>query len=1184
MATKYADIVTIREGNPSYNIEHEEELQWTNFIANKQFNNILRTVIKSVRNTDVDAHRSFWISGTYGTGKSHAAAVIKHLLCDEVAAISKYVDDEYKDKDDLLRQDIYSLREKKRLLPVTLYGQNNISHKEDLSLQLQRAISEALQREGIYLSVKTDFDNLVEHIERLPEMWQLLIDKSPQLASVAPTVEKLKSKLQSKDNSTFIKVVEAQRNTGVDIRLAYNKLADWFFEVQSELAKQKDTYGYDGLLIVWDEFTEVVSSEIGLSILVALQEIDEIIMKKENNSYFLYISHPSAFNGLDNQEREKTKGRYHFMPYQMETVSAFTIMSRKFRLADGATDADRMALANRFYQKEQCTPLLTLFAPDSTRQGETKQDLLNLYPLHPSTANLATYYAREAGSSSRSVFEFLGNNDAVFNFLHDENHFLNGDTITADYLWDFVQEIFNNEVIRYGVVTERFNARHLEVENKGDEYAAVFKGILLLNALNNIAASDTVTPTGDNIARLFVGTSIEPILDDILRYFDEKSIIQRLPGDFNGLYSIQFSALPTKDIEEAKQNLKQTEFKRTEQLLCFDEAAVRKEIDKWLANVTRQYQYKILSLHENESLLLNAIDNYHRQAKSYEVFMAMLFGRNTKELDKLKEIAERACAEERFRDVVFVVFDEAFTDKNYERFIEFMANSHCAGKYNQKDQQKAHRDTAFSLVKDWLGDIRRSNFVYYLRGVKDTGATQRITSQINGIVAPQIFSKGPESLEIIRSKAVSTYWQKASVKTIVNTILSYNTKTEINKQIKGQYMHVTYLLQDSVDENLEWVDGMDVNHPLYIICNYIEDKFKNAHKSESFNLGQRLEELTRPPYGLYQTTACMAMVAFAMRKWVKQIFDLNGKPREVQHLVEDIVELFKSWENNKPSNKLDFRFETKDSRNVCDSFVKTFKLNNLKGYSDISSLTDARNAFKYEYLKEKGFPFWSLKYADSNIKDGLKTLIDNVLRIIATDNTRDPQLLSNTLDGFTTYKFELKDLLNDTQSFRRGFENYLLQLVGINFQSNEFEEAFDYLEHHLQNTKGLWSEEEVSKEMSNWRAFKSQEEAVKVTIELIGKIDNIDDCKKYLAHGDSRVVKAAEERIRYIALTTPVVDNVGKPVTPAPVPVLKVKRDKAISKVQHLSDVVKARDILLRICKDDNVAEQIIDIINEYDA
>ena len=57
-----------------------------------------------------------------------------------------------------------------------------------------------------------------------------------------------------------------------------------------------------------------------------------------------------------------------------------------------------------------------------------------------------------------------------------------------------------------------------------------------------------------------------------------------------------------------------------------------------------------------------------------------------------------------------------------------------------------------------------------------------------------------------------------------------------------------------------------------------------------------------------------------------------------------------------------------------------------------------------------------------------------------------------------------------------------------------------------------------------------------------------------------------------------------KPVTPAPVPVLKVKRDKAISKVQHLSDVVKARDILLRICKDDNVAEQIIDIINEYDA
>ncbi len=55
MATKYSDIITIREGKPAYNIANEEDGQWTSFIANKQFNDILKTVIKSVRNTDIDA-------------------------------------------------------------------------------------------------------------------------------------------------------------------------------------------------------------------------------------------------------------------------------------------------------------------------------------------------------------------------------------------------------------------------------------------------------------------------------------------------------------------------------------------------------------------------------------------------------------------------------------------------------------------------------------------------------------------------------------------------------------------------------------------------------------------------------------------------------------------------------------------------------------------------------------------------------------------------------------------------------------------------------------------------------------------------------------------------------------------------------------------------------------------------
>ena len=110
MATKYSDIVDLRSGRSTYYLEDEKEGEWNVFIINDQFNDILRTVIRSVMNNDYDVHKSFWIEGTYGTGKSHAGAVIKHLLCDDIPAIEEWVYEEYKmPQFEALRQSLFAL-------------------------------------------------------------------------------------------------------------------------------------------------------------------------------------------------------------------------------------------------------------------------------------------------------------------------------------------------------------------------------------------------------------------------------------------------------------------------------------------------------------------------------------------------------------------------------------------------------------------------------------------------------------------------------------------------------------------------------------------------------------------------------------------------------------------------------------------------------------------------------------------------------------------------------------------------------------------------------------------------------------------------------------------------------------------------------------------------------------------
>ena len=1117
MATKYSDIIALRGQKAAYNIQTEEDGAWRVFIANEQFNDILRKIINAVYNNDTNVHKSFWIEGTYGTGKSHAAAVIKHLLCDPVSEISEYVNEEYADpKYAVLKNSIFDLRTKKRLFPVTMYGQNKIAHKDDLSLQMQGEIKKALRKANLEIDVKTDYDNYVSHIQNNRQMWDLILQQNPKLSSFTPTTDKLISNLKDQDSGTLSKVKEVLRDTGIDVRLESEKLSEWFFEVQKKLAQTTD---YDGILLIWDEFTDVMKSDIGLSLLVDLQRLADETMNTENNSYLFFISHPSALNSLKAEERDKTKGRYLYMRYNMEPVSAFKIMSRKFKLV--GTEEELKRINSAFYDK--CAPLLNYFTKDSANPGETIADIKNLFPVHPATANLATYYAREAGSSSRSVFQFLGENEAIKFFLDDENKFLNRETITADYLWDYVVSEFNDNVAKYGAVTERFNSHQLRVKHEGPNHLAVFKSVLLLNALNNIANNESVTPSEDNIKQLFIGTSVEAQVEDILNWFNEESIIQRAPG---GMYSIQFSALPRKEIEDIKKNLTVTDFKTTAQVINFGTVA-SEEFTKYLSGVTRPCSFQFYSLEASEFTLLNKIENGRKSAKDYELFVAMMVAKNPDELNSLKDIARRNSTEDRFLTTTFIVFDNVLTDTNYDRFIEYQANSKCAQQHGFADQQQSHAKLASDMLKEWIKDIRRGVFETYINGQTMNSAALKLPTFVNSEISPVIFSSGPESLELIKIKSSTTFWKKALNKETVKNVLSYNTKKEITDRCKGQAMHINFLLQDSVNDDLTWKTDVDPEHPLYKVCQFVDKKIKYADKSNTFNLCEKFIELTQPPYGLFQSHAGMGMLAFAMRPYINKIFDLNGKPREAQHLVEDVVEVFKAWEEGKVSPKVTFRFETPEEGKLCKSFIKIFNLTSYKGITEISSLKNARWVMTHSYVPDKKYPLWSLKHLPDDVaKPELKTLIDNINAICVEIGSSNPNLLSETLDGFKMYEFELKNLINIQDNFRKGFLSFLQTEETVKLKEEEFDNAFLYITQHLESSVGFWNESEVLNALLKWRV--STMPAVPPAPPVPGP-------------------------------------HPIPPVPPQPSPVYDQRKKKAFDKVNSITEIREAKDMLSRL-------------------
>ena len=1064
MATKYNDIVTLRSMKPAYNIKYEGPDDWKSFIANDQFNDLLRKTISAVRNNDADNHKPIWIAGTYGSGKSHAGAVLKHLLCDSIDKITEYVDEEYHDsKYDLLRNSLMNLRHDTRLFPVNLYGQQDIAHEADLSLQLQKEVKNALKKEGISITVQTDFDNYIQHIENEPAFWEMLIQNNDELRSVAPSTDKLKSRLRSCDTEVLDRMRMALRNGGYSIPLQTANLQNWLFEVQGELRKQGT---YKGLLIIWDEFTDIVRSDIGVQLLKILQNIAEAMMSPENDSYFLFLSHPSALNSLKEAERTQTMGRYHYVTYNMETVSAFRIMSKKFKVED----REKYEL-HRQYFCSILDELLTEFSSSSTDPSQTKADLSNLFPLHPATANLATYFAREAGSSSRSVFEFLACNE-VKAFFDDEEAYANKETITSDYLWDYVQEYFESDSVRFGAVTERFNSNHVTVEAQGNEYLAVFKGVLLLNALNNIANESSVTPSEENIFKLFEGTMLYDNVPAILAYFNEKGIIQRQP---DGNYSILYTALPSNEIQGIKDDLRKTTYLYTDEVIAYGGVA-NAMIDRWLLKATRQVSFKFFSLSSNEYVLLNKLENFARTALSYSVVLAIFVGRTKQELLELQAIVEKAVKDERFQKICFFVVETPMDEKKYERFIEYQANATCAQKHGLADQKETYSKNSEEMISNWMSEIRSGSITWYLHSEQGVISGSKIASALNTNIAPKIFTAGLESLMLIQMRSSNTYWKKASVKATVDSVLSYNTKQEVYDKLVPQAKHVEYLFQDSLDDNLEWKQDVGEEHPLKKVSNYIDSVLKRYRtNNQVFNLGEKLLDLTKPPYGLFQSYGPMAMVAFAMRKYVGKIFDTNGKPRTAKHLVDDIVEMFKVWESGKTSTKLNFMFESKEAGSITKNLIKRFKLDRLPGYSDVSSLTDARWAMTHEYSASVGYPLWSLKYVPE-CSDENRELIDGIIKVITdSESVKNPQLMSRVAEGLKN-NIDLGNLLLESaNNFETGFKNYVMTLEYINMTEPEFAEAKQFLEGHLEGTIGLWTERGVEDTLKNWRLAQQQQ-------------------------------------------------------------------------------------------------------------
>lgn len=1103
MATRYADFIKMQDFLPVYDMTDEMPNLWQTFIPTNQFCDLLSRSITAITSSDISKRRSMWVRGTFGTGKSHASSVVRHILCDPYDDIEGYL---YSIPNDALREQIKAIRKNKRYFPVVLKGVEGAYNISRFRLSLQRETKKALAKAGYEMVVDSDFTEALKWVEshqsRIPE----LLENNDELASEASNYDKLVAKLNANDIDVFLHLEEAL--AADKTYLTSDNISDWLVDVQKKIAEEGIA---DGLIIFWDEFTSVMDTLQSDRINV-LQNIAE---KSQKNNVFLYlISHRTERTSVDAKGKDITKmsDRYDSVDYKMDEISTYLILRHTYSI----TDKSGLDIAS-WNLKHSIAPEVFDYLCESNSKEE-KDHIQNLFPLHPYTAFLCSKMANIMGSANRSVLKFMNDEKNGFAcFINDSTNYDLKMMLTADWLWDFFYSEFVDDPLCAAFINV-YNSNKDKVNQMGDDYLRVFKVILLLNALGMKfkGTPEKYAPNDKNLGYIFSADRCEEKMQGILDWLDESHIVAR---DILGEFKISVSTYNNAELTKEKMQVA-VSFKDAVSILKYNDAS-KSEIGKiFLVGKTlmRKCEPQFYSCEESESVLRSRLKKYTSEKPNF-LHVALLFSIT----DEARDMMENRVKEfsEEFPETLFVMPSEVFTESVKNHFIDTVAHANVSRSHFNNDEASQLERAANEYVIKWKNRMTGGIYNLYYKGERfSDGIFGNIYSVINKRFSVLLFPNGMESVKAIHNN--ETFFENRNYKKLALQMLQKRTRDELLK-FNGAAVPAKFLFMDGennlVTDTCELtVTAKQGDSWLNTICQKVDELIENAKKkyTDRFSLSEILAPLMRPPYGMFPNHANYVALAFALRKHKDDLFNPStSQPVGDEKLTDMIAVLLQMWDGgiSEPSNKLLLRFGSAEEKNLSKILGEVFCLQDVKGVNmaDLKSLRYANWAIT-EFCKQIAkYPLWSLLYCSAiKEKPECEKALNDLIYLFSQDSYTLQKIkeLYNEIKG---EQIDLYKLLAKQSNYREGFVNFINSINNVDIKEEWWDELEEELS-HLQSEIAFRKREDVKDCVNAFYIQKIKEESR--PSEVKPQIPNGITVPDIVAEPSIAVVKAAPDTIK----------------------------------------------------------------------
>lgn len=540
--------------NIAYDLNNDSKVR--GFIPTQSSLDIIEDILLST--TPSALQRARILIGAYGRGKSHIILVFLALLSGRDRTLFNALLEKMKKNNPPLYDFAMDyLKSGRRLLPVVVRGSST-----SLTSSFLSALQLTLSDEGLTsVMPETHFHAAINTIEG----WKGSFPKTyKQLVSLLHCpIEDFVLSLKEYDVTAYERFTEVypQLTSGS----TFNPFLGFdIVELYESVAIGVKAKGYDGIFVVYDEFSKYLESSIANATISDIKLLQDFAEKCDRSGelqmHLLLICHKDIANYIDsNLPKEKVDGwrgvsgrfkqiNLHDNYAQMyEIISQVITKQPKFWTKFRADNKDRFDdLVRRFTANR----LL-----DANNDTEVEFAIYGCYPLHPISTFILPRLSEKVAQNERTLFTFLSMEDkhTLSSFLASADGQF--PLLTPDYLYDYFEPLLRKEPYTSEAhKLYKLASSVLQKVEKDSLGAKILKTIALIYFVEQF---EKLPPTIDIISDAFRDSVNDvKVINDALTELIEKDCIVYLKRSNNYLKLKESSGvdIPTEIISYIERN------------------------------------------------------------------------------------------------------------------------------------------------------------------------------------------------------------------------------------------------------------------------------------------------------------------------------------------------------------------------------------------------------------------------------------------------------------------------------------------------------------------------------------------------------------------------------------------------------------------------------------------------------